>query len=391
MARIALVAQCGGPTAVINASLAALIEGWQAGDGVILGARNGMRGVATGNWVDLSRLSTDTLARLAHQTGSALGGGRDRLEADEVAATLVQLHSAGVEALFLIGGNGTMAAANAIAQLAGDALQVIGIPKTIDNDLIGTDVAPGFLSAAHFAIHAARGAALDLRAMATFDDVAVIEVMGRHAGWLTAATALARAGAGDAPHLLLLPEAPVDERELLARVKEVHAKQGICLIAASEGARNLEGEYLGELAGKAEDDASGQRIFAYSGGVAAYLAQRVRTELGLRCRQMRPDTLFRTGGGLAHTLDLRLARLVGSQAVAAALAGESGVMIGLRRPQAEGDDWSTELVPLDEVVGKEHLLPPHFIAPGGMNISDAFRDWAAGLLETPDAPVLLTA
>ncbi len=387
MARKALVAQCGGPTAVINASLAAVIAGWQAADGAIWGARNGLRGLANGDWVELTSLESASLSTLANQTGSALGGGRDLLDAFDIGATVERLRAALIDVLFLIGGNGTMAAAQAIQLAAGDSLQVVGIPKTIDKDLTGTDLTPGFLSAAHFAIQAVRGAGIDLRSMESFDDVAIVEVMGRHAGWLTAATVLARSTATDAPHILLLPEAPIDEDALLARIVDIHRANGVCLVAASEGARNLHGVYLGELAGRGERDASGQQVFAFAGGVAAYLAGKVRTELGLRCRQLRPDTLYRTGGGLVSLLDRELAALVGKTAVSAAANGETSVMVGLRRPQATGVMWTTEPVLLDEVVGKERLLPPHFIAADGMDVTDEFRLWSAGLFDSVDAQI----
>lgn len=389
MARKALVAQCGGPTAVINASLAAVIAGWQAIGGAIWGARNGLRGLSSDDWVDLTSLGATSLTMLAHQAGSALGGGRDLLPAPDVGATVERLRAAAIDVLFLIGGNGTMAAAQAIQLAAQLSLQVIGIPKTIDNDLTGTDVTPGYLSAAHFAIHAVRGAGLDLRSMASFDDVAVVEVMGRHAGWLTAATALARSASGDAPHILLLPETPIDKGALLARIAEVHRANGVSLVAASEGSRNLQGAYLGDLAGRSERDASGQQVFAYAGGVAAYLASRVREELGLRCRQMRPDTLYRTAGGQVSSLDRELAELVGLDAVRAAVQGESSVMLALRRPYEEGAEWSTDLVGLEEVIGRERLLPAHFIAADGMNVTDAFRQWAAGLIDSVDGQIWL--
>lgn len=389
MARKALVVQCGGPTAVINASLAAVVSGWRATGGTIWGARNGLRGLASGNWIDLTSLGTSSLATLAQQTGSALGGGRDLLAVSELESSMERLRSSAIEVLFLIGGNGTMAAAHTLQRAAGHALHVIGIPKTIDNDLTGTDLTPGYLSAAHFAIRSVRGAGIDLRSMATFDDVAVVEVMGRHAGWLTAATTLARAKPEDAPHLLLLPEAPIDEEVLLARIAEVHSALGVCLVAASEGTRNLQGAYLGELAGSGGQDASGQLVFAYAGGVAAYLAGRVRGELGLRCRQMRPDTLYRSGGGVVSLLDRELARLAGEGAIRAAASGESGVMVALRRPSDGRMEWSTEVVPLNEVIGKERLLPPHFIAADGMDVTSDFHQWAAGMFDAEDEQIWL--
>lgn len=377
--------QCGGPTAVINASLAAVIEEWHAtGRGMLYGARHGLQGVAHADWVSLEGLDATTLNRLANQTGAALGSGRHLLHEAEIPGALTALFGHGIETLFLIGGNGTMTAAVHLAEVSGGRLQVIGIPKTIDNDVAGTEVAPGFLSAARFTVRSVYGTGLDLCAMSTFDDVAIVEVMGRHSGWLTAAAGMAAFDDASAPHLLLLPEVPVDEDALLNRIAAVHRRLGICLVAASEGSRDAHGAFLAEKTGQGGRDAAGQRLLSLSGGTAAYLAELVRSHLGLRCRQTRPDTLYRSHLPTVDPLDRHLAKTVGDAAVRLAREGETLVMAGLRR-QAGG--WHAVTVPFADVVGKENPLPREMFDSLAMHITDRFRIWAADIIDTPPSPV----
>ncbi len=387
-----LVLQCGGPSAVVNGSLAAVAQAWPAGGGRLWGARLGIQGLVQGDWVDLTALPAGEAARLAQQPGSALGSGRYRLDDAALPGVLDRLHVNGVRQLFFIGGNGTMAAAAkllAAARKSGQPLAVVGIPKTVDNDLAGTDVAPGYGSAARFLAQTARDISLDLFAMSNFDDVVVLEVMGRHVGWLAAATALARNGPGDPPHVLLLPEAPVDEERLLAEIAAVHSRLGVCLVVAAEGARDTRGLYLAEKGGAAERDPSGQRMLGLTGGVAAYLAGLVRARLGLRCRQLRPDTIQRSSRALAAPEDRRLAELAGRAAVQAAAEGATGAMVSLR---AAPGGWTTGLTPLDQATGVERGLPAAYIAAGGLDVTPAFVDYAravAGPVEvTPSAYTL---
>jgi len=377
----ALVVQCGGPTAVINTSLAAVIKAWRnAGKGTLYGARHGLQGVARADWVALDGLTDDDLAALAQQPGAALGSGRTLLREEDLPSALEALDRARIETLFLIGGNGTMAAAAHLADAAQGRLQVLGIPKTIDNDVAGTEVAPGYLSAARFAVQSIHGAGLDLRSMSTFDDVAVVEVMGRHSGWLTAAAGIAALDAVAPPHLLILPEFAIDEDRLMERIAAIHARLGICMVAVSEGAHDSSGVYLAEKVGQGGRDATGQRLLSLSGGAAAYLAAEVRRRLSLRCRQTRPDTLYRSSKPLADALDRDLARRAGEHAVALARGGETLVMAGLRRKQGL---WQSVTVPFTQVVGKENPLPPQMFDAETMQITNAFRAWAEGMIETP--------
>jgi 6-phosphofructokinase 1 len=223
--------------------------------------------------------------------------------------------------------------------------------------------------------------------MATFEDVVIIELMGRHAGWLGAAAALARVGADDPPHLILLPEAPVDEAALVERVRAIHAQKGICLIAAAEGACDAEGNYLAEKLGSGGADGSGQRVLSMGAGVAAYLGTLLQAELGLRCRQLRPNTLQRATSALAVAeADRTIAQLAGAAAATMAVTGNSDVMAGLTFVDGV---WGTQAVALADVVGRTITVPQAMLGEGGMDVTEAFIAYAAPLIGAmPPAPLL---
>jgi ATP-dependent phosphofructokinase / diphosphate-dependent phosphofructokinase len=358
----AIVLQCGGPTAVVNTTLAALIRRWQARapGRLLFGGHHGLRALVTTDWRPLSAEALPWLAGIETSPGAALGGGRDRLTDGELESAVRVLHSRQISTAFLIGGDGTMAAARELlarARRLGAAVRVIGVPKTVDNDIPCTDVCPGFPSAARFLIDAVRDVAADASSMRGYEDVVLIETMGRHAGWLAAATALARAAPGDAPHVVLLPEQPFAEEGFLAAVRDAHTRNGICVVTAAEGLRDADGVCLAERAasGWAERDASGQLILGRTGGPLPHLASIVRDRLGLRCRQVRPDLLQRCSRAHVPALDRELAALAGTTAVDAALSPRmaEGTMIALR---AGPVTWTTEAVSLEQVRG-ERTLP----------------------------------
>ncbi len=384
-----LLLQCGGPTPVVNATLAAAIAASQAAPQVqqIWGSRLGWQGLVHGDWVELSHCTAATLDQLTNQPGSALGSGRFPLADDALPSALHHLADQRIGAVLPIGGNGTMTAAQKLLDYANAAgyrvdglpLQVIGIPKTVDNDLVGVDASPGYASAARFIAQTTRDLGLDLYAMRNFDDVAVLEVMGRHVGWLAAASALARQQPDDPPHLILLPEVPLDEEAFLQAVQRVHARVGFCLVVASEGVRDLEGNFLAEKLGAGERDAMGQRMLGLAPGVAPYLAPLIRQRLGVRCRQLRPDLIQRSSSTLAGTTDRNLARQVGTAAVMAASQGASGIMIGLART---GATWQTTHVPFTAIIGQERPLPTAYWANQAYNIDASFLDYARPLVDT---------
>ncbi|MCL4861008.1 MAG: diphosphate--fructose-6-phosphate 1-phosphotransferase [Caldilineaceae bacterium] len=341
----------------------------------------GLAGFASGDWVDLTETSASMLTRLRMQPGAALGSSRHFLSDRELPAVLARCAERSTGAVYIIGGNGAMAAASKLAQAAraggyavhGQPLRVIGIPKTVDNDLAGVDVAPGYGSAARWVAQTVCDIGLDLRAMRSFDDVAVIEVMGRHAGWLAAAAALARHDPDDPPDLILVPEVIFDEERFLAKVQAIHRRKGICLVVASEGIKDAQGRFVAEKLGRSEADPSGQTLLGLAPGVAPYLAARVRGQLGLRCRHLRPDTIQRSSRALASEADRTLAEQVGRAAVKAAHRGESAIMVGLAR---QADGWETASIPLTSVVGKERRLPARYIGADEWWVTDAFIEYA---------------
>ena len=389
MASNALVLQCGGPTPVINASLCGVMSGCQRSPEIdqLWGARHGIKGLLSGDWIDLAAYQSapEWLARLEQQPGAVLESGRDRLDDEAISETLERLRQRQIRAVFLIGGNGSMQAAQALGESArasgyrvGDQpLQVIAIPKTIDNDIPATAVCPGYGSAARFVAQSVHDVSLDLYAMRDFDDVAVIEVMGRHAGWLAAAGALARWDEAAPPHLILLPEVPFDEEAFLDAVRCQHERERMCVVVAAEGIRDKQGRFLVERHRTLDRDVSGQKLFGLAGGPSPHLAALINVRLGLRCRQMRPDLIQRSNSATTSSVDRALARQVGEDAVQTALDGHSEVMIALERC---GSAWRSVPVALERVMGNERTLPSEFIAPTGFDVTKDFLDYARPLI-----------
>ncbi len=358
-----LVLQCGGPTAVVNVSLVALLRRWRAlhPAATLWGGRHGANALLASDWIDLSSIDDEWLAAADASPGMALGGGRDRLNDRQLDEAIAMLASRSIDTLFLIGGNGTMAAGRAVAARARELhvpLRIAAVPKTIDNDIPCTDVCPGFPSAARFLIDAVRDIAADQSAMRGYEQVVLIEAMGRHAGWLAASTLAARARPHDAPHLVLVPEQPFDECAFLDAVRAQHGRDGLCIVTVAEGVRDAGGRFLTERGADAalERDASGQIILGRSGGPLPYLASLVRDGLGLRCRLVRPDVLQRCSRAHVTGVDRRIAALAGAAAVDAVGASLEPVMVALG---SDGNQWRTELVPLERITG-ERTLPPDF-------------------------------
>ena len=377
-----LVLQCGGPTAVVNASLSGAIDQSQNQRSVkrLWGARRGFQGLITGDWIDLTDYRDRGARRLELQSGAALGSGRTPLRNEDLPVVWQHLDERDIRAALIIGGNGSMAAAKSLSKgaiAAGYPLQVIGIPKTIDNDIAGTDASPGYGSAARFIAQSVHDAGLDLSAMRDFDDVVLFEVMGRYSGWLAAASSLARWNESAVPHLILLPEILLDENAFVAALENCHRRKGVCMVVVAEGARDRDGAFLAERYRKAERDGSGQKLLGFAGGPSPYLAQFVQERLELRCRQVRPETIQRSSAALASEVDRGLARQVGEDAVKAALEGQSGIMIALERT---GNGWRSMPVSLDQVAGRERTLPPDFIDAMNFNVTPRFTAYARPLI-----------
>jgi 6-phosphofructokinase len=383
-----LIAQGGGPTAVINQSLvgAVLAARGLPGVGRVYGARHGVRGIVNEDFVDLSMETTAHLERVAATPASALGSTRDKPDLKYCQQILEVLKAHRIGHFFYIGGNDSSDTVRIVAdeaRKAGHALAAIHIPKTIDNDLMGNDHTPGFPSAARFVVQAFAGADLDNAAL---PGVYVAVVMGRHAGFLTAAAALARTHDDDGPHLVYLPERTFDIDRFTADVQAVHARLGRCVVAVSEGVHDASGEAIAArlTKGSAERDAHGNVQLSGTGALADLLCDEIKARTGIK--RVRGDTfgyLQRSFLGCVSDVDAREAREVGERAVQFALLQGQVGSVAIRRT----GDYAVELVlqPLEAVAAKTRVMDDTYINADGNHVTPAFRDYLRPLLGT-DVP-----
>jgi 6-phosphofructokinase 1 len=387
------VGQSGGPTPVINASLAGVIGEAQRHDCFteILGLVHGIEGALRDQLLDLSAETAENLDLLSRTPASALGSCRHKLSQADYGRVLETFRAHNVRHFVYIGGNDSMDTCHRIWALAaseGYEMQVVGVPKTIDNDLACTDHCPGYGSAARFLALATRDTGLDLESMATFDDVTILESMGRNAGWLTAASVLGKTSADEAPHLVYVPELAFDETCFLNDVANVHAHLGRVFVVVSEGVRGPNGEFIGVHAqqGGSSDD-FGHVVHALTTGVAAYLSGLVGQRLGLQSRFLRPGLIGRSMSACVAETDRTQALAAGRQAVAYLVTGQSGHMVTLERISDDPYRWQTGLAPLTGVANAERLLPREFINEAGNMPVDAFWRYALPLIDGPLPPV----
>jgi 6-phosphofructokinase 1 len=385
-----LVAQGGGPTAVINQSLVGVVLEARRFAAVqrVYGARHGVRGIVNEDLCDLTQETTAHLERVAATPSSALGSTRDKPDAAYCAEIFKVLRAHEIEQFFYIGGNDSSDTVRIVsdeAKKAGYPLRAIHIPKTIDNDLVGCDHTPGFPSAARFVVQAFAGADLD---NASLPGVYVGVVMGRHAGFLTAASALARQAADDGPHLVYLPEREFDMARFLADVKTTHARLGRCVIAVSEGIHDAAGTpILTRLAaGGGEVDPHGNVQLSGTGALADLLCEEIKAKLGIK--RVRGDTfgyLQRSFLGCVSDVDQREAREVAECAVKFAMWGDRDGTIAIKRT----GDYAVgyELAPLESVAAKTRVMEPELIASAGNDVTPAFERYLRPLLGSgmPDA------
>ena len=379
----AAIAQSGGPTSVINASLAGAVEACRNWPGLrsLYGVRFGAAGLVQGDFLDLLPQDPALLESIGQSPGAALGSSRRSIEPDELAVVLQHFRTREIRCLFYAGGNGSMETALRLEQFARDQhyeLQVIGIPKTIDNDLMETDHSPGYGSAARFFAHAARDVGEDNRSLPS--PICILEVLGRNTGWIAAATALARHRDDDAPHLIYFPEHPVSADQLLADVEQVYQRFGRVVIAVCEGQLDDRGQPFG-----ADLDRAGDARHRLASNLGHSLARLISERLGIRARSEKPGLMGRSSGVLVSSVDRQEAYECGIAAVTAARRGESGVMIGLRRESGDLYRCSTFQVPFSMVAGKEKRLPAKWISPRGNDILQAFSDYAGPLIGAPSA------
>jgi 6-phosphofructokinase len=384
-----LVAQGGGPTAVINQSLVGVVQEARRFAGIdrVYGARHGVRGIVDEEFWDLTQETRHNLELVAATPASALGSTRDKPDLKYCQEIFKVLKAHEIGHFFYIGGNDssdTVRIVSEEAARAGYPLRSIHIPKTIDNDLVGNDHTPGFPSAARFVAQAFAGANLDNAAL---PGVYVGVVMGRHAGFLTAASALARKFPDDGPHLVYLPERTFVLEDFLADVKAVYERLGRCVIAVSEGIHDASGEAIAtRLAGTVERDAHGNVQLSGTGALADLLCGQIKDKL--RIKRVRGDTfgyLQRSFLGCVSDVDQREAREVGEKAVQYAMwAGQDG-SVAIRRNGFYSVAY--ELQPLAAVAGKTRTMEDDFITPEGNNVTDLFRLYLRPLLGSgmPDA------
>ncbi len=381
-----VVGQSGGPTAVINASLVGVIHEALAHPEIadVVGTLRGVRGILTGDLVDLRREAPCDLELVRRTPAAALGSNRYRLQPEDPERLLRRLQALDVRHFLYIGGNDSADTAHRLAAAAaqrGYDLRAIAVPKTIDNDLPLTDHCPGYGSIARYVALAARDAGHDTEAMRETDPVKILEVPGRNAGWVAAATALGKRSDEDGPHLIYPPERPVALDQFLDAVQRTYDRLGFVLAAVAETVRDERGEPLGTPAREmGTADAFGHRRLA---GAAAYLCREIADRLGLRARWDKPGTLARSSIACASEVDLAEAYLVGRQAVLAALRGETDRMVTLVREPGERYRVTTGLAPLEAVANHERHLPADYLTPDGTFVTPAFLDYARPLIGEP--------
>ena len=371
-----LIAHGGGPTPVINSSLLGAVREAKLHPEIetIYGARFGAEGILAGDLLDLGQVDRENLALLAKTPASALGSCRRKLTDADYPAVLECFKRFNIRYFFYNGGNDSMDTCNKIYQLAtqsGYELRVIGIPKTIDNDLAVTDHCPGFGSAAKYAAVSALEIAQDASALPIH--VVVMELMGRNAGWITAASALF-ADKMPCEHLVYLPEVAFDKTAFLAAVKEKFAKGKGLLVTISEGIHYADGS---PVADSGVVDGFGHKV---PGGAAQTLCDMIMAETGLKARSEKPGLLGRVSVALMSPVDQREAEEAGAVAVRSAVEGKTGFMVGFQADRTPAYTCKTCLIPLEDVANAEKKFPLGWIGQDGSSIDKAFIDYCLPLL-----------
>jgi len=386
-----LYAQCGGVTAVINATAGAVIETARSRGVKVYAARNGILGALREDLIDTSKESKSAIAALAHTPGGAFGSCRYKLKSlddnrAEYERLIDVLRAHDIRWFLYNGGNDSADTALKLSQIGrklGYDIACIGVPKTVDNDLVITDCCPGFGSVARYTALSTLEASLDVASMSdTSTKVFVLEVMGRHAGWIAAASGLAGEGADDAPHVILFPECVFDEKAFLARVKATVERVGWCTVVASEGVHDASGKLLADAGTR---DAFGH---VQLGGVAPLLAKLVHEKLGLKVHWALPDYLQRSARHAASKVDVEQAQAVGRAAVDYALKGMNAVMPVIKRTSDSPYRWKIEPAPLSRIANREKKMPKNFIRRDGFGITAAARRYLAPLIRGEAPPPL---
>jgi 6-phosphofructokinase 1 len=384
-----IVGQAGGATAVINRSLVGVIRQAQAAGtfDAVWGMRQAVEGALRGEMVDLSPVGDEVLSRIADTPGAALGSSRHRLSEADIEELLRLCRRHDIRAFLYIGGNDSADTVHRLARAAaasGYELAAIAIPKTIDNDLPETDHSPGYGSIARYVALATMDSAKDTESMPGMYPVKVIEVMGRDAGWVVAASSLGKREEQDAPHLLYVPERPVSKERLLADVDRAYRRYGRVVAVVAETVRDEEGKPLADPAVSTELDAFGHPLLR---GAADTMCRLIQAGLGLRSRFDKPGSLQRMSMLCASPVDLDEAEAVGRAAVRLAVAGETDRMVTLVRDAVEPYAWHTDSAPLAAIANRQLMLPNEFLLPDSTDTTEGFRRYCWPLLGPEPLPV----
>lgn len=372
-----MIVQGGGPTAVFNTSLAKIIAEGQRQRSIssIFGSRYGIRGLIDDQIVDLSNTSSTELELLRKTPGAALGSSRhsaDEEEMQRLTDTLVRLK---IDLLLFLGGNGTMRGAQIVSDFCasrGMDVRVVGVPKTIDNDIMATDRCPGYASAARYIATSTRELAADVHSLP--QPVTILETMGRSVGWIAAAASLARTVEDSAPHLVYVPEIPFETDSFLSDLSRVVDRLGWAVAVVAEGIRHADGQPVYQTRSAAQSDPLKRPMI---GGVGQHLATIVGERLGLRCRNEKPGLLGRASIVCAAEQDFEDAALVGRAGVQALVSGETNVMVAL---EPLGFPAETKLVPLRDAAGHERTIPTEWLQRGCLPVAQPFFDYVCPLV-----------
>lgn len=377
-----LVVHGGGPTAVMNASLYGVIREARKHPeiGAVYGAFGGMEGILKERLVNLSELTDEEIELLPGTPGSAIGSSRYPItdEAYHKMAEVIEKYN--ICYLLPNGGNGTMDACGNLYKVCEEAgytkIKVVGIPKTIDNDLAVTDHTPGYGSAARYIAATVKEIAEDVKSLPIH--VCIVEALGRNSGWITAASALARRKPDDAPHLIYPPERAFCEEEFLADVKQLYEKLGGVVVVVSEGLKNEQGEPIVEPIFKTERA-------VYYGDVSSHLANLVTKKLGIKARSEKPGLAGRASIAWQSAVDREEACLAGETALKFALEGKTGVMAGFEREETPDGTYKIRIIdiPIEKVMMYEKTLPEEYISSRGNDINGAFVEWCRPLIGEP--------
>ena len=380
----AIVGQSGGPTSVINASLAGIIAKAKECEGIrnVFGMRYGIEGFMAENIINLSDQPTSILKGLKTTPSSALGSCRHKLQEADLPKILERLKKYKIGYVFLIGGNDTMDTIHRIeayAQKQGYELIGVGIPKTVDNDLFGTDHTPGFASAARYMALSVMQAGVLTRDMQKVDQFVVYQCIGREAGWLVGATAAGKTCPADAPHIMCLPERPFEKKKFLENVKECYEQYGFVSVVCGEGVTYADGR---PVSTSETEDKFGNVEFGAMGGTSAALTlhKMIADEFGFRGEFQITESLPMCAADRAVRLDIDEAYLCGQKAVELAAAGTTGVMVTLQRQAGDSYTCGTGTAPLNDVAVRAKPMPDEFINAEGNFITEAFLDYLKPLV-----------